>query len=498
MSLYFIVNNFVFAFGMMGAIVFLMAAWLSFDAYRLRKDYFVLLRTIGFTLSALWYLVHGLTLGNDLLLYIVSIVGGLGILCIMSSFLKKNDVIMHAIVVIPAFSLISSYAYSVSTIILFLVAYFAFRQWKSERNHTWIPFFISFLLLAISTLFLAYVAEANQTHPFFIAYLCIQFVGILFLGYWVWQYMRLRIRESFVMISVGVTFILATVVTLAFSTILIGRVSNETARNLVTDVKVLDFSINSLKGEALAKSEIIARNEDITLALKKNDFSDLTQISETLLQKYNLGFLTIADLDGNVILRAHALSRRGDNVSEERAFEEAVSNHSYVTIEDNPVEGFSIRAGSPVLSEGKVIAVVIAGFPLDNPFVDRIKRVTGLEMFIYKNDVSVSGTAFALDGVRRLVDIHLADTNISSQVLKEGKIVTSNVYMYEEPFQASYFPLSNEDGKIIGMLSAAKHQQDIINIANATNRLTLITVILIFFVLCMPIYVLAKRISFES
>jgi len=498
MSLYFLVNNFVFAFGMMGAIVFLMAAWLSFDAYRLRKDYLVLLRTVGFTLSALWYLVHSLTLGNDLLLYIVGLLGGLGVLCIMSSFLKKNDLIMHTIIVIPAFSLVSGYAYSASTIILFLISYLAFRQWKKEQNPTWIPFCISFLFLAISTFFLAFIQESNQTHPFFIAYLCFQFGGALSLGYWVWQYMRLRIRESFIMISVGVTFILATVVTLAFSTILIGRVINETAQNLTTDVKVLNLSIQSLKGEAFAKVENIAREEEIVAGLVKNNISDLTLLSENLLQKYNLGFLTIADPDGNVLVRAHALSRRGDSVSSERVFEEALRNHSYVTIEDSSVEGFSIRAGSPVLSKNKIVGVVIAGFSLDNPFVDKLKRDTGLEIFVYKDATSIAGTAFAPDGVKRLVGIRLADSNISTQVLGEGQIVTSNVFMYDEPFQASYSPLSNEDGKVVGMLSVAKHQQDIINIANATNRLTLLTVILILFVLCLPIYILAKRITFDS
>jgi hypothetical protein len=483
---------------MTGAIAFIMAAWLSFDAYRLRHDSFVLLRTIGFSLCAVWYLIHALTLGNDLLSYVGIAIFGLGLLCVVSSFLKKSELLVHAIIVIPSFSLLSRHLYGISAVALCLISYLAFRQWKREQNPTWIPFSLSFLLIGAASFLGVFVTESNQTNVFFVIRILIEFVGFVILGYWVWQYMRLRINESVMMISVGVTFLLATIVTLAFSTILIGRVTAETARNLITDVKVLDLSINTLKSDALAKAELVSREADISNAITKNDFSSLSQVAEKLLQKYNLGFLTITDADGSVLVRANALSRRGDSLSGERAFEEAYNKNVFVTIEESPVEGFSIRAGSPILLKEKVVGVVVAGYQLDNAFVDQIKRVTGLEMFIYKDDISISGTAFAIDGTRRLTGISLTDKSLSASVLEDGKTVTGNIEMYGEPFQASYAPLSNEDGKIVGMLSAAKHQQDIINIANATNRLTLITVILILLILLAPIYFLAQRLTSDS
>jgi hypothetical protein len=237
MSLYFIINNFVFAFGMTGAIVFIMGAWLSFDAYRLRPNSFILLRTIGFSLCSFWYLIHALTLGNDILSYVGVFVFGLGLLCTVSSFLKKTELLVHAVIVVPSFSLLSDNIYSISTLALILISYLAYRQWKIEQNPTWIPFSISFALLSLASFISIFLIEADQTNILFITSLIIQFIGFVVLGYWVWQYMRLRINESIVMISVGVTFILATIVTLAFSTILIGRVTAETARNLITDVK---------------------------------------------------------------------------------------------------------------------------------------------------------------------------------------------------------------------------------------------------------------------
>jgi hypothetical protein len=506
MSLFFIINNLVFAFGMVGAIVCIMAAWLSFDAYRLRPDPYVFSRAAGFSLVAVTYLIQALTLGNDILSFAGAIIFGIGLLCIIASFLKKSDLVVHAIIVIPSFSLFSRYIHGVATIALLLIAYFAYRQWKHEQNRTWIPFMACFALVGVGSFLAIFVPEGNQTSLLFIARMLFEVAGFVILGYWVWQYMRLRINESIMMISVGVTFILATIVTLAFSTILISRVTAETSRNLVTDVKVLDLSVNSLKGESLAKASLIARERDIIDALSKNDIPALDQASAKFLQTYGLGFLTVADPQGSVIVRAHALSRHGDSVSGERSFEEASKGDPYATVEDDAVEGLSIRAGAPIYSSGdstnraggKIIGVIIAGYPLDNAFADGMKRVTGLEMFVYKGDTSISGTALAADGTKRLVGVKISDSAIKTGVLQDGHTVTANVDMFGEPFQASYAPIENSDGKIVGMLSAAKHQQDIINIANATNRLTLITVILILLLLLAPIYALAKRLSADA
>lgn len=490
MSLYFIANNLVFATGMVGAIVSLMAAWLSFDANRLRHDAYVIARGVGFSLCAIGYLLRALALG-DVFSYLAVIIFIAGLLGILASFFKKTELVVHAIIIIPSFSILSQEIYGLIAILFVLVSYLSWRQLKREQNRTWLPLAISFAILALSSIISIYVSDSDQTNPLFLFKLVIEAIAFTFIAYWVWQFMRMRINESMAMISVAVTFTLATVVTLAFSTILIGRVTAETGRNLITDVKVLDFSVQTLKESSLAKAEVIAADTDVALAVTENDFASLYELSESLLEKHNLGFLTIVDGEGDVLVRANALSRRGDNLSSERAVEEALDNKSFSTIEESPVEGLSIRAGAPIISKGKVVGVVLAGYQLDNAFVDGMKRVTGLEMFIYKDDISISGTAFAADGTERLIGVKV-EGEIRKDVLGEGKSALSEVTMYGEPFQASYAPLRNEDGKVVGMLSAAKRQQEIINVANATNRLTLITVLLIILILFVPVYSLAK------
>jgi len=493
MSLYFLINNLGFAFGMIGFITLLIAAWLSYDAYRLQRDAPVLLRSIGFVLFAVWRLIDAVNINNDILSYIALIILLAGLVLLVGSFLATKKLALNAVIVIPAFSAFGSHAYVLSAILLVSISYFSLRQWKREYNRTWIPFSVAFLLFGIAS-FLGSLGGAETGFSYILGHL-IELAGSAFLAVWVWQYMRLRISESFVMISFGVTFILATIITLAFSTILIGRVSTDTSANLLTDVKALGLSIDSLKEESLAKAELAATDPGFADAIAKGDTISLDQLSQRLLDQYNLGFLTVTDDQGVVLVRAHALARAGDSLAGERAFEEAVLQNPIATIEDSSVEGFSIRAGAPIISKNKVVGAIIAGFPLDNVFADRLKKLTGLEMLVYKNDTSVASTLFDVDGVTRLVGAPLSDQAVTDTTIAHDTAFTGPTMINGRPFYASFLPLTNSDGKVVGMISAAESEQNIVDIANATNQLTLITVVLIMAILLLPIYMVSKRLN---
>jgi len=69
MSFYFLLNTIHFAVELTGAVVLLMAAWLTLDAYVLRKEFATLARAIGLGLFAIWQAISALRDGSDLLLY---------------------------------------------------------------------------------------------------------------------------------------------------------------------------------------------------------------------------------------------------------------------------------------------------------------------------------------------------------------------------------------------------------------------------------------------
>jgi len=495
MSFYFLINNIHFALSTIGAVIVFMAAWLSFDAYKHSDDTKVLFRALGLSFIAVGEIIHALDLVNDLVLYFGFGLYILGTLLLILSFLKSNDLVMNSIVVVPAFATWNDSLYVVLTILIFTVSFLSFRQLKRDYNRTWIPFSVAFLLLGVGSLFSVFTANISQTDTLYIIGNIITFSGFIFLGLWVWQYMRLRIKESTIMILISATFLLSTVITLAFSTILIDRISTDTSNNLMTDAKVLTYLIDGMKQESLVKAELISKDTDIAKAVVNSNVSDLEELSSLYLEKYNLGFLTITDVDGNVLVRANMLSKRGDSVTGERVFEEAILKNNIVTIEDGAVDGFSIRSGSPIYEKGVVVGAVITGFQLDNAMADKMKKYTGLEMFIYNGDHTVASTFFDNEGYTRLTGYILDNNEVRNSVLVNGTPTTGSINILGTAFQASYLPLSNSDDKNVGMISIAEKQQNIVNLVNTTNRLTLFTVVIILFLLLIPIYFISKKVD---
>ena len=496
MSISFFINNLHFALELMGAVVFLAAAWLMYDSHKTRNDVTVLLRAVGLTFCAIWQTIFAVGIGGDAFLYAGSALYILGLLLILGGFLKRQTLQVQSVVVLPAFAAWSALVNTIAGLALLLIAIFSYLRSRQEFNKTWIPFSLGFLFLGLAAVG-GILAKGNDQSIPYIAQLLLEFIGFILIAKWAWQFLQLRIRESLMLIFISAALFLSTVVTLAFSTILVGQVTTQTQENLLNDAKVLSLNIDGLQQQSLAKTALIAQDSQLVAAVSKNDFTALGRIAESDMELYKLGFVTITDAQGTVLVRAHALSRRGDSLFSERSFEEAMHGNSFVTIEDSTVEKLSIRAGAPLVAGGKTIGVVVAGYPLDDALLDSIKRVTGLDMFIYEDTTSVAATALADDGRTRLTGLTLPAASISS-VLTNGETVTARVVLGGKAFNASYLPLLNGDNKIIGMISAAKPEQDILDIENATNRLTLITVILIMLVLSYPMYLFTRRLTEEG
>lgn len=499
MTFYFFVNNFHFAFELLGAVAMLMAAWLTFDTYSVSKEGKILVRTVGFGLYALWQIIRAVGSTNDLLSFVGFVLFIIGLGCIFGSFLKREHLAaMPAILIIPSFVSFEGSLYSIGTLFLLAIAAASHWQSKKEFNTTWRPFSTAFLLLGIGSAFTA-SAGGHETGALLLVGYVSELVGFLFLMAWVWQFLVLRIRESLIIVFISATLLLSTIVTLAFSTILITQITDQTQASLLTNARVLDLSITGLKQESLAEAELLSRDSRLQEAIARNDFPALQSVAEQFMEQYNLGFVIITDTQGSVLVRAHALSKRSDSLLGERALDEALIGNSFVTVEKSPVEGLSIRAAAPILAQrGKVIGAVVAGHPLDNALVDGIQRVTGLEMFVYEGDVSVAATAFASDGRTRLTGISLPSEEVKQMVLQGGESATAAPTLFGKTFLAGFLPLVNGDAKIIGMISAAKPEQDILDIINATNQLTLVTVILIMLVLAYPAYVFTRRLTDET
>jgi hypothetical protein len=497
-------NNFNFAMQFFGAVILFALAWLAFDAYMIKKEFKTLARSLGFFFFAIWQIIMALNIANDLLLLLGAIFYIAGLFLIFFNLYSEKPLVrpqFAIILVLPAIASILWQINIVATLILFTITFLAIKRYTQESQKTLKPFWLAFSFLTLASLLSIFETKsgAGINSPFWIPEHLIKFVGFCSLAVWGWQYLKARIKEELLLVFVGMALFIAMIVTFTFSGILLNNMENEAKANLFSNVRVLDYTISRMKTEALSDAQVFSQNKELTANLAAKNFATLEGTAQKLMDEKLMSFLTIADRTGEVVLRAHSLTSKGDSISGEKAGQEALQGNSYVTIEPTASENFSIRGASPIYdAKNSLLGIVITGFIIDNSFVDQIKKSTGLEVTVYQNDAVRATTIFDSEGKTRNVGAKQTDPQIIQKVLNEGKSIVSRTTIFSKPYLAAYFPLKNTEGKIIGMLQASQYQMEIAKTASDTNRLTLLITIIIAIMALIPAYLIVKKISEEE
>ena len=452
-------------------------------------------------LVALWLVVHSLNITNDLVLLFSALGYLVGLsLILLNLYWEKAAPVpeFKLIIALPAAAAILWWFHIPATALLFLIAALAFKRYRTESLKTLKPFYLAFSLLTLGSLLAIFNARNESQGILLIFEHIFKFFGFGLLGFWGWQYLKLRIKEGILLIFVGMALFISVIVTFTFSAILLKNMEEEAKGNLISNVKVLDYTLARMKNESLSNAQLFAKDREIQNDLTKKDFGKLEERSQRLMAEKSMDFLTIASQDGEVVLRAHAVTSKGDSIKEEKAGGEALKGNSYITIESTPTEKFSIRGAAPIYGpKDELLGAIITGFIIDNAFADRIKKNTGLEATVYNGEIVQATTIFDPAGKTRNVGAKQTDSQVTEQVLKKGLGFTAATMILSRPYLSAYFPLKNTAGEVIGMLQASRPQTEIVETAAATNRLTLLITMIIVIMASMPSYFIAKKITEE-
>jgi hypothetical protein len=495
-------NNIHFALEFFGAAILFALSWLAFDTYLIKKEFKTLARCLGFLFFAIWQIVNSLNVSGDLILLIAVILYLLGLFFILFNLYSEKPLARPTfaiVLILPAITSLLWQFHIFATIILLVITLFAIKRYQQEFQKTLKPFWLAFSFLTVASIFSIFSAKlGGQNYPW-IAEHTLKLAGFIFLTLWGWQYLKARLKEELLLIFVGMALFIAIIVTFTFSAILLQNMENEAKTNLSSNVKVLNYSFLRMKSEALSAAQIFAENKDVVSALEKNDFAKLEQTAQELMADKQMAFLTIANQSGEVILRAHSLTAKGDNIKDEKAGGRALQGISYATIESTPNEKFSIRGAAPVYDpKNNLLGVVITGFIIDNTFADQIKKSTGLETTIYQGNTVQATTIFDSEGKTRNTGLKQTDPKVIQQVINEGKSITLGTTIFSKPYLVAYLPLKNTEGEIIGMFQASRYQAQIAQTASDTNRLTLFITIIIAIMALVPAYLIVKKVSEEA
>lgn len=495
MSLYFILNNLHFALEMFGALAFLMVSWLAFDALAIRRDTLTASRAFGFLFLTIWQVFLAFQFQDERLQYlgVFFFIAGLAVV-VLNLFLEAPVDRPEFKLVLPPMASMAFTINSVVAILFSIITFTSFHQYYKETKVAIRPFALGFLFLTIGYA-LALFNDTDTYNLLWVVQHSFQFLGFCFVIWWVWQYLQLRIREELVMIFVSIALFISTSATLAFSMINGVRIQALTTENLNTNAKLFDLTLANLKESVLSRVSLVAKNDKVVQAFGLDGTLLSEEMMAELSANMSLRSLVLIDRAGGVVASAFSY-KIGQDMSADDVVKDALLGRSIVTTSSGENEGFLIKAAVPVYVDGRVMGAVIAGFPLDDAFIDNINRITNLQLSVYFGDTVVASTDFGNASSDR---IGSKETNqdVLRKVLIDGQPLTVSTNINSKGYIASYVPIFDYKNKAVGMISVAKSHYDILDISNQTNRLTLVIILMIMLVSIAPFYYLTKRLSDE-
>ncbi len=225
--------------------------------------------------------------------------------------------------------------------------------------------------------------------------------------------------------------------------------------------QMIQVNFNDLKEKVKGSAVSFAGRPDVVAAVEKKDTAYLQKVGKTLMANEALGFVTIADKDGNVIARGHS-DKTGDNVTNQSNVKKALAGETSVGVESGTVVKLSLRAGAPVKVDGRVVGTVAPGIdlPKENIFVDNIKKGFGVECTIFDQDERVS-TTLQRDG-KRIIGTKMDNPKVIETVLRNGQTFLNRNKIQGVDYDTAYWPIIGADGKNAGMFFIGKDRTAIV------------------------------------
>ena len=193
----------------------------------------------------------------------------------------------------------------------------------------------------------------------------------------------------------------------------------------------------------------IVAGSDVLEELQSGDSAALTQWSKAMIDEHGFEICTITDAKGIVLARAHS-DQKGDSLANQAMVRAALQGKSTTGIVTSTVIPFSIRGCAPIVKEGAIIGTISIGDSLGTEdFVENLKRVSGLEVTVFRDDTRLM-TTLTNKGTR-VIGTKLGNPDIENSVLKRGQTEFRDLSIFGVPYKSSYWPVIDVENKIVGM-----------------------------------------------
>lgn len=528
MWLQFFLENLHFALNLFEALVFFAVFWLYFDAWSERKTFREVFKICGFLLLSASFVVHATfiessvlssqLIGGDFYNLLFSICRILGYLFVIIGLILEplqlrpavQKAARAAVFILPPVILEKAgYLPAAFPVLAVIVSFLYLRRATLGLENHLKKVTLSFFILSLSELLsLGYLLQSSNNVEIFnfvvpFGWLWIiqhltEFIAVLILQRWVFGYLFKRLQTQLFMIFTSLVLGIFLLTTVTFTGLLLKNLQDETLKKLETDVKVLNFAIESRKAENLSDAQVVAQNPQIITALEDKAQGQLNDVTRDFLLTKRESSLIIVDGDGKVVARGEDRERVGDSLSNDQMIKAALVDRapSSVSLKDGALaKTVSVKSAVAVKAEGKTVGAVMTGIDIDNAFVDGIREATGLETSIYGGNLLSATTLLGQDGRSRPIGIKEEDSGVKTRVLSDGSNYTGAVNILNTPYFAAYMPLKDVDNNPVGMLFVGRKQIGILQTAARSIELTFQATVILLVLSIFPSYMIAKYLT---
>ncbi|WP_298033839.1 methyl-accepting chemotaxis protein [uncultured Desulfovibrio sp.] len=261
--------------------------------------------------------------------------------------------------------------------------------------------------------------------------------------------MRLTLTHKYVGFVAG-ALVICSVFVLFISTYFMKQpVEEELKRNLQRMQNCIHSMHELTAARFMQHALFLSHEQNLARAVLARDHQQVMFLSERAMKEAGSDFMTVTDEKGTVVGRGHS-KKWQDSVLNQETVVKALQGTPSAAIVAGTVVPFTIRASQPIIYEGKLVGTLSIGTSLvAPPYLDWLKKLTGMDVTIFKGDTRVM-TTIMKDG-KRGVGTKLQSPEIVEAVLRRGELVFAQNSILGVPYKSAYWPVKAADGSIRGM-----------------------------------------------
>lgn len=263
-----------------------------------------------------------------------------------------------------------------------------------------------------------------------------------------------KIGKTTIIAVFAFLFAAIVIVTVALC-VLFSRAQTENLKEAATVATgVLEYDIESVKKETRTLADILTMDETFLTAIENGDLEAIRARWGSVEKSPGI-FGAFVDHEGNVALK-------GDNCKiSDRSIADCISSRSSGLFTDENC--YLYYRTITINDDGSML---ITGYDYtDSHIVDTVLEQTGSQATIFCDNLRIA-TTFVSDGGGRAVGTTMLE-NIYNTVVKGGGFYQQETVVLGEDFMATYTPIKDESGKVLGAYFTGAPMQSVIDSRNS-------------------------------